>query len=313
MGNSQKEFTWSKEEEPHAIRRKKILSHHPEIKDLMGPDIRLLPCVLLLVGSQFGMAYLSQDCAWPLYLLSAWMIGGTISHSLSLSVHELSHGLCFENESENEALAIFANCAQGIPSAITFKRYHMEHHQKQGHDGIDVDIPTIVEGNLIGSTMGKICFIFLQPILYALRPIVVYPKPLLWKEIVNWVIVLVSNYIVYYYSPSCLWYLLLSDGLGHGMHPISGHFISEHYEFVSNQETSSYYGPLNLITFNVGYHNEHHDFTRVSGFHLPKIREIAKEYYDSLSYHESWSLVLWNFVFDPTVSPFSRIKRYRKN
>lgn len=46
-----------------------------------------------------------------------------------------------------------------------------------------------------------------------------------------------------------LGYLWLSDILGLGMHPISGHFIAEHYEFIHGQETYSYYGPLNYVTF----------------------------------------------------------------
>lgn len=48
--------------------------------------------------------------------------------------------------------------------------------------------------------------------------------------------------------------------LGLSINPLSGHFISEHYLF-SNAEhiaTRSYYGPLNFLMFNEGYHNEHH-------------------------------------------------------
>jgi sphingolipid delta-4 desaturase len=98
----------------------------------------LLPCVIVLVFVQLATAVAVKDASWPIWLLCAWVLGGTISHSLSLASHELSHGLCFESSWMNEALAIFSNCAQAVPSAITFKRYHLEHHQNQGHDQIDV-------------------------------------------------------------------------------------------------------------------------------------------------------------------------------
>jgi len=313
MGNCfrKKSFTWSKEEEPHRQRRKNILTAYPEIKSLFGPDIRLLPCILLLTLVQFRLSMMSYTNPF-IFILSSWLLGGTISHILSLAVHELSHGLCFEDEFSNEVLGMVANCAQGIPSMMTFKKYHLEHHLKQGHDGFDVDIPTECETGLFSTMVGKLLFIILQPFFYAIRPLLLNPKPITKKEILNIVLVLISNTILYSYSPYALVYILLSDLLGLGLHPLSGHFIAEHYEFVSGQETYSYYGAANSITFNVGYHNEHHDFPRISGFRLPILTEMVP-YYKMLPNHSSWTMVLWEFITNPTMGPFSRVKRNKRD
>jgi sphingolipid 4-desaturase/C4-monooxygenase len=97
--------------------------------------------------------------------------------------------------------------------------------------------------------------------------------------------------------------------VGMGIHPVAGHFISEHYVFVEGHETYSYYGALNAVTWNVGYHNEHHDFPRVPGWKLPQVKAIAGEFYDNLPCHMSWSKVLWQYVTDPSIGPFSRVRR----
>lgn len=77
-------------------------------------------------------------------------------------------------------------------------------------------------------------------------------------------------------------------------------------------ETCSYYGPLNLITFNVGYHVEHHDFPSIPGTRLPQVRKIAPEYYDSLCHHTSWTQAIFTYIVDPRVGPFARVKRPHK-
>ena len=51
--------------------------------------------------------------------------------------------------------------------------------------------------------------------------------------------------------------------------------------------------------------NEHHDFPRVPGSRLHKIREIAPEYYDTLKYHTSWTKVIADYILDPGMGPFA--------
>ena len=90
---------------------------------------------------------------------------------------------------------------------------------------------------------------------------------------------------------------------------MAGHFIAEHYMFEEGFETYSYYGPGNYLTFNVGYHNEHHDFPSIPGSKLPLVKKIAAEYYDNLPYHTSWIKVMWDFIIDPRIGPYARVKR----
>jgi sphingolipid delta-4 desaturase len=59
----------------------------------------------------------------------------------------------------------------------------------------------------------------------------------------------------------------------------------------------------------VGYHNEHHDFPSVPWTNLPKLREVAIEYYEPLPSHKSWPYVTYKFITDPSVGMFSRAKR----
>jgi len=66
---------------------------------------------------------------------------------------------------------------------------------------------------------------------------------------------------------------------------------------------------LNYLTYNVGYHNEHHDFPNIPGYLLPKLKKIAPDYYDNLPCHYSWIKVLIDFICDPELGPKSRIRR----
>jgi len=300
-------------DEPHKSRRSAILGKHPEIKELYGPDIRLLPMILAIVATQLSLAVYATRLEGLSWFLLCWSVGGTLTHWLSLGNHELSHNLCFKKTIYNEFLGMIANCAQGIPSCIMFKRYHMEHHYHQGVDVIDTDVPTDWEGKFFDSTLKKVLWVILQPAFYAIRPMFVNPKPMYTMEILNTSTTIAFNALfAHFFGVKALLFNIAALLLGMGIHPVAGHFISEHYTFKEGQETYSYYGLLNLVTFNVGYHNEHHDFPRIPGFKLPMVRRIAPEFYDPLHSYDSWSGVIYDYIFRVDIGPYSRIKRSGK-
>lgn len=195
------------------------------------------------------------------------------------------------------------NCSQ-------FKRYHREHHKFQGEKDVDSDIPTEVEGRVVTNMFAKIIWVFCQPLFYALRPVLATPKKPGVLEAVNYAIVFGFDFAIYslWGAKACA-YLPISTLLGMGLHPMAGHFIAEHYMFIKGQETYSYYGPLNWFSYNVGYHNEHHDFPNIAGFRLPELRAMAPEYYDNLPHHSSWAKIIYEYITDPSVGPFSRVQR----
>jgi sphingolipid delta-4 desaturase len=309
---SRTDFEWSYTEEPHASRRKEILDKYPEIKQLFGYDTNFKWVVTGMVLVQFLMMYVMTDQSWPMIFLVAYCFGGIINHSLMLAIHEISHNLAFgcARPMANKMLGIFVNLPIGIPFSISFKKYHLEHHRYQGDEKMDTDLPTYLEAKLFCNTFGKLCWVLLQPFFYALRPVITYPKsPTKW-EIINVIVQFAFDGLVYYLcGGKVLVYMIGGSLLAMGLHPVAGHFISEHYMFRKGYETYSYYGCLNWITFNVGYHNEHHDFPAVPGSKLPEVKRIAAEYYDNLPQHNSWVTVLYDFVMDPDIGPYARIKR----
>ncbi|XP_034283804.1 sphingolipid delta(4)-desaturase DES1 [Pantherophis guttatus] len=314
MGNfvAREDFEWVYTDQPHADRRKEILRKHPEIKTLMKPDYNVIWLVVLMVFAQLVALYLVKDLDWKWVVFWAYIFGSCLNHSMTLAIHEIAHNSAFGNSrsSWNRWFGIFANLPLGVPYSISFKRYHMDHHRYLGADGIDVDIPANFEGWFFCTRFRKLMWIILQPLFYAVRPLCINPKPISRLEIINLSIQFVFDVLVYYFlGIKSLFYLLAGVILGLGLHPISGHFIAEHYMFLKGYETYSYYGPLNKLTFNVGYHNEHHDFPNIPGISLPLLKKMAPEYYDHLPQYNSWIKVLYDFVMDDTVSPYSRVKR----
>ena len=199
----------------------------------------------------------------------------------------------------------------------------MIHHKSLGVDGLDTDLPTALEAFFLDSILGKAFFCTFQILFYALRPMMVYKLPLTQLHLFNILAQLSFDYVlVRLAGVNALAYLITSSFVAGSLHPCAGHFIAEHYVFDQQQrctkdlnglapvpETFSYYGPLNLLTYNVGLHNEHHDFPAIPWTRLPALHEIAKEFYVDLPHHKSWTWVIWQFIWDKEVGLWCRVKR----
>jgi sphingolipid delta-4 desaturase len=303
-------FVWSKEREPHAQRRREMLHKYPQIKELYGPCARTKYICSALLATQLGAAYLLRGAPWWLLVLVAYAFGGVINQALLLAIHELSHNLGFHKPWQNRLFALFINLPVGVPVAETFRYYHLLHHVHQGEEGTDTDLPTELEGRLLTGPIRKLVWVVGQGFAYALRPLFVHPKRPTWGEAANLLLQLAFDaLILYFWGVKALVYLPVSSLIVMGLHPVAGHYISEHYVFRAGQETYSYYGPLNRLTFNVGYHNEHHDFPYIPGSRLGRLRQIAPEYYEHLLSYASWTRVIWDYITRPELGGFSRVKR----
>lgn len=190
-------------------------------------------------------------------------------------------------------------------------------------DGLDTDLPTSLEAFFLDSLLGKAFFCTFQILFYAIRPMMVYRLPLTSLHFFNIVAQLAFDMLlIHYLGAGALAYLIMSSFFAGSLHPCAGHFIAEHYVFgkqtmsthtPSNQppvtETYSYYGPLNLLTYNVGLHNEHHDFPAIPWSRLPLLHEMAKDFYIDLPHHTSWVWIIWQFICDKEVGLWCRVKR----
>ncbi|MGP1256419.1 MAG: fatty acid desaturase [Kiloniellales bacterium] len=304
------DFTYVAGPNCHVGRRREILASHPEVKSLMGPNRWSAAWIVGLVALQLVVASLVVEIHWALMLVVAYCFGAFVNHALYVLIHECTHGLVFKKAQHNKILGIICDFALAIPSAMAFRKYHLMHHKHLGQHGQDPDIVSHAEARLVGnSAWRKAAWIFFFSISQAMRPLMVKGTDF-WDPWIaaNLVVQLLVNVLVFVWlGPAALIYLFLSTVFALGLHPLGGRWIQEHYLTEPGQETYSYYGPLNKLCFNMGFHNEHHDFANVAWNNLPKLRGAAPEFYNGLKHYRSWTSVLVNFIFNPAMSTYSRI------
>lgn len=308
----QNDFLFSENPEPHRIRTKQILKQHPTVRNLIGKNILSFYIILGIVAGMVTLSWLVAGQSWWVILAIAYFVGAFADHALFVMIHEATHKLIFKNPNANRYAGMLANLPQLFPSSVAFERYHIKHHAFQGVHELDADLPNRWEAKLINNYfVGKVIWFLFYPFFQAfrvsrLREIKPFDK---WMAM-NWMAQIVFTAAIwYFFGPKAVAFLALSFFFSVGLHPLGGRWIQEHYLVHGEQETYSYYGPLNKVAFNVGYHNEHHDFPSIPWNKLPQIRAAAPDYYNSLYYHKSWTLLFLKFLFDRELSLWSRIVR----
>jgi sphingolipid delta-4 desaturase len=297
--------------EPHLERTRTLLKTHPEVRSLFGHDRSTAGWVVGIVGLQVLIAWALRAQPWWAVVVAAYAVGALADHALWTLIHDCTHNLVFRKASRNAWLQILANLPIVFPAAISFRKYHLLHHRFQGDPELDADLASPLEARLVGNgTLRKAMWLLTFFAWQSLR----VPRLKRVRMFDRWY---GANLAVQIAFIAGLWvlsgwksvlYLTLSSIFAIGLHPVGARWIQEHYltSGVQGQETFSYYGPLNVIAFNVGYHNEHHDLMMVPWSRLPRLKAMAPEYYEPLVHHRSWTALLLRFIFDPSLSLYSR-------
>jgi sphingolipid delta-4 desaturase len=312
VNTARDDFVYSTAPEPHRARTRDLLRRHPEIRDLIGPNATTFWWTAGIVALQVVVAWLVADRPWWAVVAVAYTVGAFADHALFVMIHECAHRLVFKRTVPNILTALLANLPQFFPGATSFIKYHLRHHAFQGVYELDGDLPYRWEARLVGrSPLGKALWLLLFPVFQALRPWRVKEVPL-WDRwtAANLVVQVAFDALVWIaLGPRALVYFALSLFFSIGLHPLGARWIQEHFALAPGQETYSYYGPLNKLSFNAGYHNEHHDIVNVPWSRLPEIRRRAPEFYDCLDAHQSWTKLLIAFIRNRQVTLFSRVVR----
>lgn len=304
------DFTYDQDHHVHVHRAREIFAKYPQVRDLMRPYPITALWAVALVATQWAVGYGLSGVSWVWVFVAAYLFGAFVNHALYVIMHECTHNLVFRDKTHNNLLGIFVDFALAAPSAMAFRKFHLLHHKYLGQYDMDGDIVSHTEGRLVGnSAWRKALWVFLLGVSQGLRPLKIKSVQFADKWIIANIVVVVAVDIVVFLvlGPKALAYLGLSTLFALGLHPVGGRWIQEHFTTKEGQETYSYYGPLNKTCFNMGYHNEHHDFASIPWINLPKLKKMAPEYYDNLKSYRSWTAVLWKFIFDPSMSTYSRI------
>lgn len=309
------DFTSLTETGYHQKRARLLVREHPEVRRLIGRNRFSFLVILAVLVVHIGAGWSLSGQPFWMIAAASFVFGAFPSHALWVMIHECSHNLIFDRAVWNTIAGIIANLPHLIPSSVSFQRYHMKHHSNQAEYEWDPDVPSHWEARLIGnSAFGKALWLLLFPFFQVARPLRLKRMSLIdgWT-VVNILVQIGFDIAIYLIlGPRGFAYFLLSFFFSVGLHPLGARWVQEHYLVEPPQLTSSYYGAVNLVAFNIGYHLEHHDLPSVPWNRLPQLKNSAPELYEGAVCYHSWARLLLKFLFDPSISLFCHQSRGEK-
>jgi sphingolipid delta-4 desaturase len=286
----------------HVARHRAILAEHPEIRALFGVEPASGAWVVGLAVGQVALAlWAGRHSGWVLAAVAA-TAGAVVAHALGVLIHEASHNLVFRGSWKNKTIAIVANVPLGAPAAIEFRHQHLLHHRYLGETaepaGRDTQAPTRKEVDVVGySSVWKLLSFTFGRFFYKARTADAAPKDgWFWANVAACVAFDAIFVLSAGWKPFV--FLVASSLLAFGPHVVGARRVAEHLTVRRGQPTNSYYGPLNRVSFDVGYHVEHHDFPAVPWSRMRRLREAAAARYEGLAAVRSWSALMARYFFD---------------
>jgi sphingolipid 4-desaturase/C4-monooxygenase len=299
----------------HVKRRKQILEKYPQIVNYFGNySLSVIP-ILAIVALQWLVAWLvcNLNLRWWEIGFVAFFIGQFLLHSLSTFIHEAAHSLIFKGK--RGAIASLFLIELGTlsfgKSLSYIARHGPSHHMHLNNYEKDYEWWDKNKSEFLSSHVllrGLQAFLHFFPggpvvtdlIVNAIVPVdesrqikkAKYSAKITALFIAN---TFILHVLAWYFIglKACLYFLWsLSLMISNWGITFTGQAISEHHNYQQGKTYSTYHWS-NIPFFNTGYHDEHHTFPDVPWIYLPKLKQIAPEYFTNdspYSYFQWWGI-----------------------
>jgi sphingolipid delta-4 desaturase len=265
----------------HYNRRRAILAKHPEIRDLMICDPSFKYVAVATALTQLCIGWLLRDASLVNVLAFAVCVGSLFACAISNATHELVHDAAWPGRPLwNKVLGNAVNWSLGWPMIGGYHRTHRYHHAFLGTN-LDAKYPSLEEAASYDQNLwGRLRFIFTHPLNGGERWtkfVGEEPTPFaVWNYRTTWAFNVAYTLLVGW---KAYLYILTSMWVNDCIYIQGSKNFADHWVDQDKAYACSYYGWINRINFNIGYHREHHDFPNIPGRYLPQVTQIARDYY----------------------------------